>query len=114
MAPDIADPTIAVAEPTKDDQTLQLNGNGTTDPNGVHKRKHSSDNSNENVTEVREGIQYNPSIRWPDLVVQIFLHVGAAYGLFLILYCRYFTWMWCKYILCTCFLCGGARYLLDV
>lgn len=98
MAPDIADPTIAVAEHTKDDQSLQLDGN-RTDQNGVHKRNHSLDNSKEDLTEVKEGITYNPSIRWPDLVVQIFLHVGAAYGLFLILYCRYYTWMWCKYCL---------------
>lgn len=108
MAPDIADPTIAVAETTKDDKSLQLNGHGAG-PNGVHKRKLSLENSNENVTEVNEGIYYNPSIRWPDLVVQIFLHVGAAYGLFLILYCQYYTWMWCKYycVLCCMFMCNG-------
>lgn len=31
----------------------------------------------------REIEQFRPSIRWPDLIVQLFIHLGCLYGLFL-------------------------------
>lgn len=34
------------------------------------------------------------SIRWPDLIVQIFLHAGAVYGLYLCFYVKYVTILW--------------------
>lgn len=33
-------------------------------------------------------------IRWPDLIVQIFLHAGAVYGLYLCFYVKYVTILW--------------------
>lgn len=38
-----------------------------------------------------------PSIRWPDLIAQIFLHVGALYGLVFHLYAiKFYTLLWCE------------------
>lgn len=38
-----------------------------------------------------------PKIRWPDLCAQIFLHVGALYGLIFHLYAiKLYTLIWCK------------------
>lgn len=34
------------------------------------------------------------AIRWPDLIVQIFLHTGAVYGLYLCFYVKYVTILW--------------------
>lgn len=39
-------------------------------------------------------------IRWPDLIVQTFLHTGALYGLYLMFYVRFFSYIWCKYFVC--------------
>lgn len=39
---------------------------------------------------------FRPEIRWPDLIVQIFLHVGALYGISLVLSMRWITLVWCK------------------
>lgn len=33
-------------------------------------------------------------IRWPDLIVQVFLHSGAVYGLYLCFYVQYVTILW--------------------
>lgn len=39
-------------------------------------------------------------IRWPDLIVQIFLHAGAVYGLYLCFYVKYVTILWgeCQFV----------------
>lgn len=41
---------------------------------------------------------YQPKLRWPDLIAQIFLHAGAVYGLIFQFYTiRFFTLIWCEY-----------------
>lgn len=41
---------------------------------------------------------YEPKIRWPDLCAQLFLHVGAIYGLIFQFYAiKFYTLLWCKY-----------------
>ncbi len=49
------------------------------------------------LNEVDEGVEFKPEIRWPDLIVQTFLHTGAVYGLFLLFYIKFFTVLWSKY-----------------
>lgn len=40
----------------------------------------------------KEVEDFVPLIRWPDTIVQLFLHLGCAYGLFLcIVYARFYT-----------------------
>lgn len=43
---------------------------------------------------VEEDQEYNPQIRWPDLCAQTFLHVGALYGLYLMFYAKFYTFLW--------------------
>lgn len=35
-----------------------------------------------------------PAIRWPDLIAQIFLHVGAIYGICFLPYVSWWTILW--------------------
>lgn len=53
--------------------THRIVKNPITDENNVHE---------EGLDEKKA---FKPQIRWPDLIVQIFLHVGCVYGIFLIL-----------------------------
>lgn len=46
---------------------------------------------------LHDGVPFIPNFRWPDLIVQIFLHVGALYGLVFQFYSiRFYTLIWCK------------------
>ncbi|XP_067619742.1 acyl-CoA Delta-9 desaturase [Eurosta solidaginis] len=45
-------------------------------------------------TNALDGAEYNPQIRWPDLIAQVFLHVGALYGLFLLFQAKFYTILW--------------------
>lgn len=43
---------------------------------------------------------FKPKIRWPDLIAQLFLHIGAVYGLIFQFYAiRFYTLVWCE---CVC------------
>ncbi|KAI8046815.1 hypothetical protein M5D96_003028 [Drosophila gunungcola] len=44
--------------------------------------------------EQAEEEEYNPQIRWPDLGAQAFLHIGALYGLYLLFYANFYTFLW--------------------
>lgn len=50
-------------------------------------------NNEKNVKQTSQNEPFTPQIRWPDLTVQIFLHVGCVYGLYLIFTgnCRFYT-----------------------
>lgn len=40
---------------------------------------------------------FKAKIRWPDLMAQLFLHIGAVYGLIFQFYTiRFYTLIWCK------------------
>lgn len=49
------------------------------------------------LSEVDTAAVFKPAIRWPDLIVQTFLHTGAVYGLFLLFYIKFFTFFWSEY-----------------
>lgn len=49
------------------------------------------------VNEMINGLEFKPKIRWPDLIVQTFLHTGAVYGLFLLPYIKFLTFLWSEY-----------------
>ncbi|XP_054736876.1 acyl-CoA Delta-9 desaturase [Anastrepha obliqua] len=54
------------------------------------------------TAESKEGLQikassepeYNPQIRWPDLIAQIFLHGGSLYGIYLLFQANFYTFLW--------------------
>lgn len=48
---------------------------------------------------LHDNVPFIPQFRWPDLIVQIFLHIGAAYGLLFQFYSiKFYTLIWCKLI----------------
>lgn len=110
MAPDIAEPTVIPEEAANIITGTVADVNANTDTTGIlHNRKNVKNstelnNSAESQTETDEtkvttsSEVFIPSIRWPDLIVQIYLHIGSCYGLYLLLFCKYQTWVWCKYL----------------
>lgn len=46
---------------------------------------------------------FRPQLRWPDLCAQLFLHIGAIYGLVFQFYTiKFYTFIWCKYPFSPC------------
>lgn len=46
---------------------------------------------------MHDGKEFIPQIRWPDLMAQIFLHIGAIYGLLFHFWkLKFYTYIWCK------------------
>lgn len=64
------------------------------------------------VNEIDKAVEFTPNIRWPDLIVQTFLHTGAVYGLFLLFYIKFFTVPWSKY--CYLLMCVIVIHLACV
>ncbi|KAG4080092.1 hypothetical protein HA402_008163 [Bradysia odoriphaga] len=58
---------------------------------GVHSVNKQIDSD---LSELDKAVEFKPTIRWPDLIVQTFLHTGAVYGLFLLFYIKIFTFLW--------------------
>ncbi|KAL5284328.1 hypothetical protein ACFFRR_006548 [Megaselia abdita] len=52
-------------------------------------------------------------IRWPDLIVQIFLHAGAVYGMYLCFYVKFVTifWAWILVVVSGIGITAGAHRL---
>jgi stearoyl-CoA desaturase (Delta-9 desaturase) len=48
--------------------------------------------------ETSDKVEFIPRIRWPDLIAQVFIHVGAVYGLFYLITFKavVYTYVWCK------------------
>lgn len=42
---------------------------------------------------------FKPQIRWPDLIAQLFIHVGSLYGLYYLitLKAKLYTYIWCEF-----------------
>lgn len=38
--------------------------------------------------------EFKPKIRWPDLIAQLFLHVGGLYGFYLLFSAKFYTFLW--------------------
>lgn len=110
MAPDIVDPVV-IPKQTSNTSDFDQKPN-----NELHKRKpagsnNNNNNNNDTINSIDEQSDtkcdnasatvkseiFVPQIRWPDLIVQIFLHVGAIYGfLFLFWSIKFYTFLWCK------------------
>lgn len=59
----------------------------------------SSSGSNGGINKPQETSVFKPQIRWPDLIAQIFIHVGSLYGLYYLitLQAKFYTYVWCKF-----------------
>lgn len=53
------------------------------EPETLTRRRNSKVKSNE--VEAEKSEPFVPRIKWPDLIVQLFIHLGALYGLYLVL-----------------------------
>lgn len=89
-------------------------GAGDDDHNVVHPHKNNVNNNNKicdtdscdnskqingklKLSALKTATDFKPNIRWPDLIVQIFLHAGAVYGFVFQFYkIKLFTFIWCK------------------
>lgn len=56
---------------------------------------HSSADTQQAKTQDNE---FKPKIRWPDLIVQIVIHLGSLYGIYYLITFRakFHTYLWCK------------------
>ena len=41
--------------------------------------------------------EFKPQLRYPDLIAQLFLHVGAVYGFYLLFSAKFYTFLWGEY-----------------
>jgi hypothetical protein len=107
MAPDISDPVLSdnsngVTQRSVNKSTEQTNCSTTeaTKTSQISLDKHDNNNNISNSTSVQnDNIEFHPQIRWPDLIVQIFIHAGFVYGLYFLLtfQVKFFTYIWCEY-----------------
>lgn len=58
----------------------------------VTKTKEMQNQQNADAGELEK--EYKAEIRWLDLTAQLFLHVGALYGLYLLLSAKFYTYLW--------------------
>lgn len=90
---ELLEPSILVHRSVRNDvseEQIKSETNGGV--NIVHKQIASD------LTDIDNAAEFKPDIRWPDLIVQTYLHTGAVYGLFLLFYIKFFTFMWSKYL----------------
>lgn len=52
------------------------------------------ENENYSIPKYDKIDDWRGEIRWPDLIVQIFLHAGAVYGIYLLFYVKFVTILW--------------------
>lgn len=65
---------------------------GYSEENAVYREKKFEHSPTENYE------KYVAKIKWPDFIAQLFLHAGALYGLYLmIFYARFYTFLWGKF-----------------
>lgn len=89
-------------EEIADEQSKDLGDNlGYKEENAVYKEVPQTTTSSKEAlsTNASSGeIEYNPHIRWPDLIAQVFLHGGALYGIYLLFQAKFYTFLWGKRI----------------
>lgn len=76
------------------------NNSNENSPNDGLKKRAIIKTNDEIVDSVEnDAVPFKAKIRWPDLMAQLFLHIGAVYGLIFQFYTiRFYTLIWCKYV----------------
>ncbi|XP_036322699.1 acyl-CoA desaturase-like [Rhagoletis pomonella] len=90
----------------EDEQSKDLVDNlGFNEENAVYKEiPHATDSNQSIQTQACSSeSEYNPQIRWLDLIAQIFLHGGALYGIYLLFQANFYTFLW----VVVCVWCSG-------
>lgn len=67
--------------------------------NNSKEQSHLSNGINKGAYNPQEKTVFKPQVRWPDLIAQIFIHVGSLYGLYYLitLQANFNTYIWCKF-----------------
>lgn len=85
-----------IADDTKDIKIYNNNyDNSNNNPNII------SNLTKTNINGATITTEFTPQIRWPDLIVQMFIHFGFLYGLYYLITfnAKFYTYIWCKYYL---------------
>lgn len=95
MAPNIIDPDSKTSE--NEDSEVRSRVKADQKTNNL------SDSAKLNQSTQKHNPQddkpvFVPQIRWPDLIAQVFIHVGSLYGLYYLitLQAKPYTYIWCK------------------
>lgn len=94
-------------------ETTKVSTDETFHPRIISNSSSSSDKNNNDVTDTKEDYyepiplirstaipeKFEPHIRWPDLMAQLFLHVGFLYGLYFLVtgQAQVMTYVWGNY-----------------
>lgn len=76
---------------------VHQNGHSNGQKNGTAKPVHKSEDTSCNSIQKEP---FRPQIKWPDLLVQIAIHTGFLYGLYLMLTfsIKFYTYLWCEFV----------------
>lgn len=110
MAPNILDPVSKKSENVPKDtndlrsrilsESVKFSAKNYNQGNNSHlELNQENQQSEENVTKPQENIPFKPQIRWPDLIAQVFIHVGSVYGLYYLFtfQAAFYTYIWCEF-----------------
>lgn len=111
MAPNTSEPVTKKPESFQQDEgALKSRVIGSTKQAANENRNESGSSEQSNFAslgnKVTDGVENNqektvfkPRIRWPDLMAQVFVHVGSTYGLYFLitLQAKFYTYIWCKF-----------------
>lgn len=95
MAPNTLDPVTK--KPDDDD----IASNGSVRSRIISEKACDGDSTTSHSTsngDVDKSKEFQPQIRWPDLIAQVFIHTGFLYGLYYLfaLKAKFYTYVWCK------------------
>lgn len=105
MTPNILDPVTKKAESIEKNESgvrSRISGEKSRDePSSLIDSKEQQSHSP--VSSPEEKPPFNPQIRWPDLIAQVFIHAGSLYGLYYLitLKAKLYTYIWCKLLALT-------------
>ena len=99
MAPNTLDPVTKKSESFQQDESSLKSRFVGNNKQEVEKSSSQQALDNKDVDISQDKTVFKASIRWPDLIAQLFVHVGALYGLYYLitLQAKLFTYFWCKF-----------------
>lgn len=102
MAPNILDPMTKSTENNAGEESKEENiaRSRVFDQKCSTKRNHPSE-THKNDEDTPQAAEFKAKIRWPDLIAQVFIHVGSLYGLYFLitLQAKFYTYLWCEFLL---------------
>lgn len=108
MTPNILDPLVKNDEPHQNKESIVRSRmkENINDVKSLKEICNSEASSESNLNKPLETLTlqekkvFKPQIRWPDLIAQVFIHVGFLYGIYYLitLKAKLYTYVWCKSI----------------